>query len=79
MSLVRSIQTVLREEYAEFRGVASRSEYWWWILFTFLVSAGLGATPVPMLTIAPGGDLTVDGFDPCRPVGTRGRPARRSA
>ena len=57
MSLGQSIQTVFTK-YAEFRGVASRPEYWWWILFTFLVSAALGALPLPVLTVTPGGDLT---------------------
>jgi len=27
--------------YAEFRGTASRSEYWWWTLFVVLVSIAL--------------------------------------
>lgn len=29
------------DKYAVFRGRASRSEYWWWYLFTNLVSVGL--------------------------------------
>ena len=29
-------------KYAEFGGRASRSEYWWWVLFTFLASAASG-------------------------------------
>lgn len=29
-------------KYADFKGTASRAEFWWWILFTALVSAGLG-------------------------------------
>lgn len=40
MTFGQSIQTVFNK-YAEFRGTASRSEFWWWILFTSLVSAGL--------------------------------------
>ena len=28
------------KNYAEFRGVASRPEYWWWTLFVVLVSFG---------------------------------------
>jgi uncharacterized membrane protein YhaH (DUF805 family) len=56
MSLGQSIQTVFTK-YAEFRGVASRSEFWWWILFTFLISAGFGALPIPILTVTPGGDM----------------------
>ncbi|MGN6742048.1 MAG: DUF805 domain-containing protein, partial [Amnibacterium sp.] len=32
--------------YAEFGGRASRPEFWWWILFTTIVSAALNALPV---------------------------------
>ncbi len=32
--------------YADFGGRASRPEFWWWILFTALVSAALSALPV---------------------------------
>jgi uncharacterized membrane protein YhaH (DUF805 family) len=35
-----AIQTVLRK-YADFEGVAKRPEFWWWFLFTVLVSAAL--------------------------------------
>ncbi len=28
-------------KYADFNGCASRPEFWWWVLFTFLVSAAL--------------------------------------
>ena len=30
------------KKYATFDGRASRSEYWWFVLFTFLVSMGTG-------------------------------------
>lgn len=37
--------------YAEFRGRARRPEFWWWVLFTTLVSAVLNALPAwPMMT-----------------------------
>jgi uncharacterized membrane protein YhaH (DUF805 family) len=32
--------------YADFSGRATRPEFWWWILFTTLVSAALSALPV---------------------------------
>ena len=35
--------------YADFSGTASRSEFWWWILFTVLVAAALAALPVPTI------------------------------
>lgn len=44
MTFGQSIQTVFRK-YAEFDGRASRSEFWWWILFTALVSAALNVFP----------------------------------
>lgn len=37
MSFGEAISTVFKK-YADFSGRASRSEYWWWILFTVLVS-----------------------------------------
>ena len=30
------------KNYASFQGRASRSEYWWWVLFTFIVGFVLG-------------------------------------
>lgn len=42
MSFGQAITTVFRK-YAEFTGVATRSEYWWWFLFTVLVSLATGA------------------------------------
>ena len=45
MSFGQSIQTVFTK-YAEFRGTAGRSEFWWWVLFTALVSTALGSVPV---------------------------------
>jgi uncharacterized membrane protein YhaH (DUF805 family) len=44
MTFFDSIGSVLRK-YAEFRGRASRSEFWWWALFTFLATAVLAAIP----------------------------------
>lgn len=47
MSFFDSIKTVFRK-YAEFGGRATRPEFWWWTLFTTLVSAALNALSVPM-------------------------------
>jgi uncharacterized membrane protein YhaH (DUF805 family) len=41
MTFGQSISTVF-SKYAQFGGTASRSEYWWWTLFSVLVSVGLG-------------------------------------
>lgn len=38
MTFVESIKTCF-SKYADFNGRASRSEFWWWVLFVFLVSA----------------------------------------
>ena len=37
MSFVQSVETCLKK-YADFNGRASRSEYWWFFLFNFLMS-----------------------------------------
>jgi uncharacterized membrane protein YhaH (DUF805 family) len=37
MTFIESIQTCFRK-YAEFNGRASRSEFWWWILFIVIIS-----------------------------------------
>ena len=50
MTFFESIKTVF-SKYAEFGGRASRPEFWWFALFSFLVSAALSALiplPYPM-------------------------------
>jgi uncharacterized membrane protein YhaH (DUF805 family) len=39
MTFGQAIETCFRK-YADFTGFATRSEYWWWTLFTVLVSLG---------------------------------------
>ena len=39
MTFTESIEICFKK-YAEFNGRATRSEFWWWVLFTFLLSAG---------------------------------------
>lgn len=41
MNFVESIKTCFKK-YATFSGRASRSEFWWWMLFTFLAGLILG-------------------------------------
>lgn len=41
MTFGESISTCFKK-YADFTGRATRSEYWWWVLFYALVSVGLG-------------------------------------
>ena len=42
MGFKEAIETVLKQKYATFSGRASRSEYWWFALFTVLVAMALG-------------------------------------
>ena len=41
MTFGQSIKTCF-SKYADFNGRASRSEYWWWVLFVLLCSAAIG-------------------------------------
>lgn len=47
MTFFDAIKTVF-SKYAEFRGRATRSEFWWWTLFSTLVSAALNALSLPL-------------------------------
>lgn len=48
MTFQESIQTCL-QKFADFNGRASRSEYWWWVLFNLLVSAAVSLALGPNL------------------------------
>ncbi|MGR9139973.1 DUF805 domain-containing protein [Rhizobium leguminosarum] len=37
MGFTEAVRTVLKQKYATFSGRASRSEYWWFALFTYLI------------------------------------------
>jgi uncharacterized membrane protein YhaH (DUF805 family) len=41
MTFVESIRTCFTK-YADFKGCASVSEFWWWTLFTFIASMAIG-------------------------------------
>ena len=45
MSFGQAISTVF-SKYVKFDGVASRSEYWWWTLFSVIVSVVLGGIDI---------------------------------
>ncbi|MFC5501307.1 DUF805 domain-containing protein [Lysinimonas soli] len=47
MTFFESIKTVFRK-YAEFTGRATRPEFWWWVLFSTLVSSALNALSIPL-------------------------------
>jgi uncharacterized membrane protein YhaH (DUF805 family) len=38
MEFTQAVRTALVERYAEFQGRAARSEFWWFVLFYFLVN-----------------------------------------
>jgi uncharacterized membrane protein YhaH (DUF805 family) len=53
MHFGQAITTGFRK-YADFSGRAARPEFWWWILFTTLVSTALSALPTwPMMLASP--------------------------
>jgi len=54
MSFGTAISTGFRK-YADFGGRATRAEFWWFILFTVLVSSALGALNV----VTPAGEITI--------------------
>jgi uncharacterized membrane protein YhaH (DUF805 family) len=57
MTFFQAIQTGFRK-YADFTGRASRPEFWWWVLFTTVVSTVLSS--IPALTIRfPDGAMVV--------------------
>jgi uncharacterized membrane protein YhaH (DUF805 family) len=41
MTFFESIRTCFTK-YADFKGCAARSEFWWWVLFYILASAAIG-------------------------------------
>ncbi len=41
MGFTEAVRSVLSDHYADFTGRASRSEYWWFALFSILVSIGI--------------------------------------
>ncbi len=55
MDFVQSIKTVLKK-YAEFEGVASRPEYWWWALATFLLGVPLQILQIAESVVTASGD-----------------------
>ncbi|MBR6952343.1 MAG: DUF805 domain-containing protein [Campylobacter sp.] len=42
MSFTQAVRVCLKEKFLTFSGRASRSEYWWFVLFTILVSIATG-------------------------------------
>ena len=42
MQIQESVETCVAKKYADFTSFATRSEFWWFILFLFIVQALLG-------------------------------------
>lgn len=54
MTFTESVQTCFRK-YADFNGRATKSEFWWWVLFAVLVNISaqiLGDIPAAMVSLA---------------------------
>ncbi len=52
-SMMAAVKTCLRDKYATFSGRARRSEYWWFMLFQYIISAAIGIlTVVSSIAIA---------------------------
>ena len=51
MTFKQSVHTCLSEKYATFTGVASRSEYWWFYLFTSVVTFIVSAINFPVIRL----------------------------
>lgn len=49
MTFSQSVRTVLVEKYATFQGRASRSEYWWFVLFLVIVDLILASIDALMI------------------------------
>ena len=52
MEFGEAVRTVLTEKYADFRGRAPRSEYWWFVLFYMLVYLAVALVGVVSDTLA---------------------------
>jgi uncharacterized membrane protein YhaH (DUF805 family) len=59
MTFGESINTCLKQKYADFNGRASRSEYWWFALFQFLSELVLALVPLTIVDYATG---EINGF-----------------
>jgi len=67
MTFANSVRVVLKQKYADFHGRASRSEFWWFQLFIWVIYAILFALTVAAAAAAAGtaSDATAQaGFNP---------------
>ena len=59
MGFQEAIRTCIKEKYATFSGRASRSEYWWFVLFVSLVAIALGGIGLATMNFETGEPSTV--------------------
>lgn len=59
MGFKEAVRICMQEKYVTFSGRAPRSEYWWFILFTTLVSVVLGGLGVATLNFSTGEPSTL--------------------
>lgn len=59
MRFQEAIRTCLKEKYVTFSGRASRSEYWWFMLFIYLVGFALGGIGLAAMNFETGELSTV--------------------
>ncbi len=55
MGFTEAVRTVLRDKYATFSGRASRSEYWWFALFNFIILSIFSAVIIGVITASGAG------------------------
>ncbi len=71
MTFQESVKTVLSKKYATFSGRASRSEYWWYSLFNFIVAMVCLAAGLALGALF-GGAAAMQGGDSALDLGVAG-------
>ncbi len=62
MGFIDAIKTCIVEKYVDFSGRASRSEYWWFSLFNFLLQMGIFVIQIAVIATAPDLFMAVQGL-----------------
>ena len=48
MQIQEAVETCVTKKYADFSGCATRSEYWWFVLFVIVIEALVGVAYEPL-------------------------------
>lgn len=51
MQIQESVEICVTKKYADFEGEATRSEYWWFVLFIYVIEALLGVVMKPLAAV----------------------------